>query len=67
MYRSQELHDDDFVIEGKAGVVFLEEVVQLFGKSLRVAQQLEGREIWDFPALLPFRFCSQGSDKSQHE
>ena len=35
---SQELHDEDFVFEGKASVMFLQEVIQLFAKSLGVMQ-----------------------------
>ena len=61
---SQELHDEDFRIEGKASVVFFE-VVQLFGKSLRVVQQLEGREIGGLSHALPFRFCCR--DQTSHK
>ncbi len=34
----QELHDEDLVVEREASVIFLQEVVKLLAKGLRVVQ-----------------------------
>jgi hypothetical protein len=41
----EELHDEDFVVEGKALVIAVEVVVQFFGEGLGVVEQLKGGKI----------------------
>ena len=57
---SQELHDEDFVIEGKASVVLLEKVEQLFGKGLRVVQQWKTGNFGAFPPFYLFASVGRG-------
>lgn len=42
----KELHEEDFVVEGKAFVVPGEVVVEFFRKGLWIVEELKGRKIW---------------------
>lgn len=44
------------MFKGETGVVFGEEVVELFGESLRVVKQLEGREVGGAFGFFAFHF-----------
>lgn len=41
----KELHEEDFVFEGEALVIAIQDVVQLFSEGLRVMKELKGGEI----------------------
>lgn len=41
----QKLHDEDFVIQGESLVVAVQDIVELFSKSLRIVEKFQSREI----------------------
>lgn len=41
----EELHEEDFMVEGETFVVVVEDVVEFFAKCLGVVEELEGWEV----------------------
>jgi hypothetical protein len=41
----EELHHENLMVEGKSLVIAIEEVIELFSKSLRIIKKLQGRKI----------------------
>lgn len=52
----EELHDEDFVLEGVAFVVSVEHVVEFFAERLGVVEELEGGEVDWYGCVFAFSF-----------
>ena len=43
---SKKLHEENFMVQGEAFIIVIEDIVKLLGECLRVVQELECRKVW---------------------